>query len=90
MGKIFFGLSCVFLAFSFIRPRKKNPKKICMKEEGRREVGVGGGGGALCRSMSPNFNVPNINVQHINSSLLSMSEEVLQKLMYNYHLYQNK
>ncbi len=27
-------------------------------------------GGALCRSMSPNFNVPNINVLHINGSLL--------------------
>jgi hypothetical protein len=26
--------------------------------------------GALCRSMSPNFNVPNINVLHINGSLL--------------------
>ncbi len=29
-----------------------------------------GGWGALCRSMSPNFNVPNINVLHINGSLL--------------------
>jgi hypothetical protein len=28
------------------------------------------GRGALCRSMSPNFNVPNINVLHINGSLL--------------------
>ncbi len=27
-------------------------------------------GGALCRSMSPNFNVQNINVLHINGSLL--------------------
>jgi hypothetical protein len=27
-------------------------------------------GGALCRSMSPNFNVPNIKVLHINGSLL--------------------
>ncbi len=27
-------------------------------------------GGALCRSMSLNFNVPNINVLHINGSLL--------------------
>jgi hypothetical protein len=26
--------------------------------------------GALCRSMSPNFNVPNINVLHVNGSLL--------------------
>ncbi len=26
--------------------------------------------GALCRSMGPNFNVPNTNVLHINSSLL--------------------
>ncbi len=26
--------------------------------------------GALCRSLSPNFNVPNINVLHINGSLL--------------------
>jgi hypothetical protein len=26
--------------------------------------------GALCRSMSPNFNVPNVNELHINGSLL--------------------
>jgi hypothetical protein len=37
--------------------------------------------GALCRSMSPNFNVPNINVLHNNGSLLQLRVvEVQSKL----------
>jgi hypothetical protein len=54
--------------------------------------------GALCRSMSPNFNVPNINVQHINGSLLYFNREWLkfranwlyQKLCRSTALYINK
>jgi hypothetical protein len=58
--------------------------------------------GTLCRSMSPNFYVPNINLLHIIREWLKfrahwlcqklgkLREDDLQKLIYNYNIYQNQ